>query len=183
MIRRLLIPVLIVLCGCEDEMSNQQRVKPFRPVPELGAGFAALSPVKNTISITAGLNELELRSKAVEQPAAIPIQVTMGTLEEGRTLYNIYCTPCHDKTGEGNGMVIKRGFPKPGSLIAGEVLGRSNGELFRAIDEGKGTMASQRPQLKPEQSWKVVAYMRVLQRAANSNVNELTQSEREQLHE
>ncbi len=92
-----------------------------------------------------------------------PIPITRKTLLDGRTNFNVYCSPCHGKSGYGDGVVVHRGFPSPPSFHKKELREAPVGYLFDVISNGYGVMYSHGARLSPEQRWEVVAYVRALQ--------------------
>lgn len=103
------------------------------------------------------------RGGAQAPVAKIPVAVTPALMERGRERYNIYCTPCHSATGEGSGMVVKRGFLPPPSLHDARIAALPDGELFRIISNGIRNMPAYGKQIPEEDRWAVVAYIRALQ--------------------
>jgi mono/diheme cytochrome c family protein len=112
-----------------------------------------------------------------DQPLArIPVGVDAALVAEGQERYEIFCTPCHGATGEGNGRATTFGFPKPPSLL--DDFGLSDGELFAIITHGQGQMFPYGYRVKPDERWAVIAYIRALQlRGGALNPAELTADE------
>lgn len=86
-------------------------------------------------------------------------------LARGRHVYETFCLVCHGAGGKGDGPVTKRGVPPPRPFHDPEILGMSDGRLFRSITVGKGNMPSYASQVEREDRWKVIRYLRVLQQA------------------
>ena len=97
--------------------------------------------------------------------AKAPITVDRRTLEKGQQRFAIFCTPCHDASGSGNGMVVQRGYPKPVELYSDHTRGISDGEIFDYITSGRGNMPAYGPQIPEQDRWAIVAWVRVLQRS------------------
>lgn len=107
---------------------------------------------------------------------SIPTTLSMNSLHSGRQLFNTFCSPCHDRLGEGNGRVIQRsggGLPKPPSLHHPELISAPAGYLFTVISNGKGAMKPYAGQISPEDRWKIVAYIRALQKSQNPTSQDL----------
>ena len=97
-----------------------------------------------------------------------PVVPTMASLERGRELYDVICSTCHGKWGEGDGGVVgPNRFPAPTNLQDPVVSAYPDGRLFHVISYGKGKMWGYADKLQPEERWHVVNYLRVLHRAVN----------------
>ena len=92
----------------------------------------------------------------------LPFPVTQAVLDRGQERYNIYCTPCHDATGSGNGMVVQRGYRQPQSFHT-DRLRQRGGAFLRRDDQRFGGMPDYRAQITPRDRWNIVAYIRALQ--------------------
>ena len=103
-----------------------------------------------------------------------PVKVTEAVLTEGHWRFNTYCSPCHDETGLGKGMVPKR-WPawQPQNLMEDRIVEMADGDLFNVITYGRRTMPPYGYQNRPEDRWAIIAYVRVLQRAAHGTLNDV----------
>lgn len=114
--------------------------------------------------------------------AANPLKINAALLDRGQDRYMIYCTPCHGRTGLGDGMVIKHGFPiPPPSFHEDRVVAMPDGQLFHVITNGVRNMPSYGKQIPEEDRWAIVAYMRALQRSTRATLNDVPESERANL--
>ncbi len=104
----------------------------------------------------------------------MPVPVTEALLAEGEWRFNTYCSPCHDKTGTGKGMVPLR-WPawQPANLTEDRTVELADGDIFNVITYGRRTMPSYGAQNRANERWAIVAYVRVLQRAARGSINEV----------
>jgi mono/diheme cytochrome c family protein len=93
----------------------------------------------------------------------MPFPVTEQVLKRGQERYNIYCTPCHSRTGDGNGMIVQRGFRKPPSYVDPKVLNAPIGHYYDVMTNGFGAMNDYAAQVAPRDRWAIAAYIRVLQ--------------------
>lgn len=84
----------------------------------------------------------------------------------GKRVFAIFCSPCHGDAGLGDGAVTRRGFPPPPSLDADNARKLSDGAVLRIIAEGRGNMPSLAGQVRREDQWAAIAYMRALQAGA-----------------
>jgi mono/diheme cytochrome c family protein len=103
-----------------------------------------------------------------------PVPITMDLLKKGQAKFGTYCTPCHDRTGSGQGIVpIHVPTWQPSNLMEDRVVQFADGEIFNVITNGRRTMPPYRFQVAVEDRWAIIAYLRVLQRAAHSSVNDV----------
>jgi mono/diheme cytochrome c family protein len=95
--------------------------------------------------------------------ATFPEPVTRELLARGRERFDIYCAVCHAATGDGNGMIVQRGFPKPPSLHDPRLRDAPIGHFFDVMTNGYGVMYSYASRVTPEDRWAIAAYIRALQ--------------------
>lgn len=107
-----------------------------------------------------------------------PFAITKEVLERGRNRFNIYCTPCHDRTGSGNGMIVQRGLKAPPSFHIDRLRTSAPGYFFDVMTNGFGVMYDYSAQLRPEDRWAVAAYIRVLQLSQNATVQDVPAADR-----
>ncbi|MGZ4787026.1 MAG: c-type cytochrome [Terriglobales bacterium] len=94
---------------------------------------------------------------------AMPFPVTKEVLERGRQRFNIYCSPCHSYVGNGNGMIVQRGYQRPPSYTEPRLLNAPLGHFYDVITHGYGRMADYGAQVAPADRWNIAAYIRALQ--------------------
>jgi mono/diheme cytochrome c family protein len=98
-----------------------------------------------------------------------PVVVDQRLMDRGQARFNIYCAPCHDQSGSGNGLVFQHGYGvRPTDLSTVPQL--SDGELFTVVTNGAGAMPSYRKQIPVEDRWAIIAWVRVLQRSQRTTV-------------
>ena len=107
---------------------------------------------------------------ALQGPAAypddvevFPIAVTRDTVTRGKERYEIFCSACHGLTGNGDGMIVRRGFRRAASFNDGRLREAPVGHFFDAITNGWGSMPAYAPQIPPRDRWAIIAYVRALQ--------------------
>ena len=112
----------------------------------------------------------------------MPVEITPELIRQGQTRFTTYCTPCHDRTGSGRGAVPTR-FPtwQPSNLMEDRLVEAADGDLFNVITNGRRTMPSYKFQIVTADRWAIIAYLRVLQRAAHGTVNEVPDAQRAEL--
>jgi mono/diheme cytochrome c family protein len=113
--------------------------------------------------------------------AAFPVAVDKAFLERGRQRYDIYCSPCHGRLGNGLGMVVQRGFKQPPSYHIERLRNAPVGHLFEVITNGYGAMLNYSQQIQVRDRWAIVAYIRALQYSQNASANDLPTEARAQL--
>lgn len=165
--RPLLVLLAIALCatGCRRGMVDQQHLKPLAEENFFADGRASRMPPPHTVA-RGQLREDEqfYTGKIDEQLAAtFPQPVTRQILARGRERFEIYCAVCHGRTGEGNGMIVQRGFPQPPSLHESRLRAAPVGHFFDVITNGYGVMYSYASRVGPEDRWAIAAYIRALQ--------------------
>jgi mono/diheme cytochrome c family protein len=107
-----------------------------------------------------------------------PFEVTEEVLWRGQERYNIYCMPCHGHVGDGDGMIVRRGFPAPPSLHINRLREAPAGHLFDVITNGWGAMPPYNHQIPPRDRWAIVAYLRALQLSQNATLDDVPAEER-----
>jgi mono/diheme cytochrome c family protein len=155
------------LAAC-DNMANQPKLNPY----ELPYGSQAHWPVTPPPHIVA-------RDESLHPPSAPP--VTMALLERGRQRFDIYCAPCHGRFGDGNGMIVQRGFPRPPSYYSDALRSAPSEHFYDVIGHGYGVMFSYADRVEPADRWAIVAYIRSLQASANATVADVPPDKRSAL--
>lgn len=120
-------------------------------------------------------------AKAVIVPAGLPMPATAGTYRRGRDRYEIFCAPCHSPVGDGDGMVVRRGFPAPPSYHSERLRVAPDRHFYDVITHGYGAMYPYGDRLSPQDRWAVVAYIRALQLSQHAPAAVLDQEDRGRL--
>ncbi len=172
--------------GCfEQDMANEGRLKPLEASEFFEDGMTARQPVEGTVARGQLFNDDHLYRGMVDGALAetFPFEVTADVLERGRERYEIFCTPCHDQIGTGNGIVVQRGFRRPSSFHVDALRAAPAGHFYDVMTNGFGTMPSYAAQVPVEDRWAIVAYIRALQLAQNATDADLGPQDLEQLGE
>jgi mono/diheme cytochrome c family protein len=167
------------LCGCEKQMRDmydQPRYKPFAASPLWRDGAASRPPIAGTLPHAAGRIAGTSSGRHRETPmvASVPTPATsvpttaigvptLATLRRGRERYDIYCAPCHSVVGDGDGMVVRRGFPAPPSFHTPRLREASDDYLRSVIRNGYGAMYAYATRVDAADAAAIVAYVRALQ--------------------
>ncbi|MBK7142326.1 MAG: cytochrome c [bacterium] len=108
----------------------------------------------------------------------MPVPITMQLLQRGQERYNIFCSPCHGRTGDGKGIVVNRGLLPPPSFHEQRLVDTANGYIFNVITNGIRNMPPYRFQVSVEDRWAIIAYFRALQRSHAATINDVPQEMR-----
>jgi hypothetical protein len=179
----LLAGPILSTAGCRQKMAEQPRYDPLESSNFFPDGQSARPPIENTVA-RGELHEDALLYAGISGggPATeFPFLVTLQVLERGRERYNIYCSPCHSRIGDGEGMIARRGFGPPASLHTDILRKQPPGHFFRVITQGFGAMPSYSQQIVPEDRWAIIAYVRALQLSQHASINDVPSEARDKL--
>lgn len=127
-------------------------------------------------------NEKFFTGKADGKPVTeLPVPMTRELLARGRERYDIFCAPCHDRTGSGLGMVVRRGYRRPNSFHIDRLRESPPGYFYDVISSGFGSMADYAGQIEPADRWAIVAYIRALQLSQRAALADAPEAERAKL--
>jgi mono/diheme cytochrome c family protein len=191
----LMVVALLIACtGCEKgmhDMYDQARYKPLGPsnlFPDDGASRPAVEGTEphargdfvDTSSGRIGKDEQE-RWDRDEHAADNPYPVTLQLLQRGQQRFNIYCSPCHSVMGDGDGFIVRRGFPNPPSYHIDRLRNAPDRHFFDVITNGYGIMYPYADRVHPADRWAIVAYIRALQLSQHVSADQLSAQELSQL--
>lgn len=149
----IVVSALAALAACDQpEMRDQAKVEAYETASDLPGGLAEQPRPEGVVA----------RDERIA-PAPPRPETTLALLRRGRTLYNDICAPCHSYTGDGRGMVVRRGFPPPPSFHTAALRRAGGDHFYRVVTEGRGLMYAYADRVAPEDRWAVVAYVRALQ--------------------
>ncbi len=177
----------LVLCcaGCHRDMRDQPRYEALEASSFFDNGMASRPLVEGTVA-RGHLNEDEVFHTGKEGDQfvlEVPLEINRELLERGEERFNIYCSVCHDRTGNGDGMIVQRGFRKPPSLHLERLRNAPAGHYFDVMTHGFGAMPSFRIQVPPKDRWAIAAYIRVLQMSQQATLDDVPPAERAKLEE
>jgi mono/diheme cytochrome c family protein len=159
---------LALALGCTQEpLRNQARYEPLEASALFEDGASARPLPPGTIPDSQPIDRF-----------TPPARITPEDLERGRRDYAIHCTPCHGQLGDGDGMVVRQGYPPPEPLSVARLRGASLTHLMRVIAEGQGVMFGYADVLDPLARWRVAQWVRVLQLSAHAPLELLQEHER-----
>lgn len=178
-----LAPVLAA--GCRMDMHVQPKYKTYAATDFFGDGRSARPLVAGTVA----RGHLEIDDHLYKgklngaEATTFPFPITAADLERGRERHDIYCSPCHDYTGSGRGMIVQRGFPPPPSYHIDRLRQAPAGHFFDVITNGSGSMYSYAARISPEDRWRIIAYIRALQLSQHAALEDAPPAERRKLQE
>ncbi len=166
--------------GCRLDMHVQPRYNPYDPSPFFADGRSARQPVAGTVPRDAVLADDSGSGgeSVAAQSDAFPFPVTRAVLDRGRERYNIFCAPCHGLAGDGDGMIVHRGFQAPPSYHIDRLRSAPAGHFFEVITDGFGAMYPYGYRVPPRDRWAIVAYIRALQLSRQANIAAVPEPER-----
>jgi mono/diheme cytochrome c family protein len=190
---------IAVLGGCRQDMQNQPKFIPLRSSEFYADRRSARYPVPGTIP--------QLEDKNVDREQLDPnsyylsgkhgnvygneVPTQLGDsasatgraqlLARGQQRYNIYCTPCHSMVGDGDGMIVQRGYKRPPSFHVQRLRNAPLGWFYDVISNGFGGMPDYAAQIKPADRWAIAAYIRALQLSQNASDADVAAADRDKL--
>jgi mono/diheme cytochrome c family protein len=167
--------------GCRQDMHDQPRYDPMRETAFFTDARSARPMVEGTVA-RGHLRDDELlyTGMANGQPAAVfPFPVDARVMARGRERFDVFCSPCHGRTGQGDGMVVLRGYRRPPSMHTDRLRSAPAGHFFDVITNGFGAMPDYATQVRVEDRWAIVAYLRALQLSGHATLTDVPPSERD----
>ena len=178
--RLLLLAGSLVMIGCRQDMHNQPRYKPLAGTDFFGDGRSARPVVEGTVA-RGHLRIDKARYTGKEDGMDVtefPFPITRADLLRGQERFNIYCSPCHSRIGDGNGMVVRRGFRQAASYHTDKLIKAPVGHFFDVMTNGFGAMPSYASRVEPDDRWRIAAYIRVLQLSENAKIEDVPADQR-----
>ena len=192
----LLTAYCLLAFGCRYDMQDQPRYKSYRQSDFFNDKLSMREPVEGTVArgqlrenkafysgkrenvnpniqveTTTDASGNTLVSSFPNDIEEFPLPVTKELVDRGQDRYNIYCIVCHGAVGNGDGMIVRRGFPKPPTYHDDRLRNAPVGHFYDVITNGWGRMNSYAAQIQPADRWAIVAYIRTLQISQNPSGN------------
>jgi mono/diheme cytochrome c family protein len=175
-----------LLTGCErakQDMYDQPRYKTFGAATLFADGASARTPPPGTQPRARGAFADSSGGRAgaaavqadiaAEGARSNPYPVDLRLMERGRERYMIYCLPCHSPLGDGDGLVVRRGFPAPPTFHQPRLRDAPDRHIYDVITHGYGVMAPYADRVEPADRWAIVAFIRALQLSQNAPAGSL----------
>ncbi|MGH9441734.1 MAG: c-type cytochrome [Thermoanaerobaculia bacterium] len=171
----------IAMCSaaCRQDMFNQPKYKPLQASTFFADGRASRPLPDDTVPYGESRPDELLKTGRVNGLVVdeFPFPVTAAILDRGQQRYTIFCSVCHGATGNGNGMVVQRGFKAPPSFHSDRLRQAPAGHFFEVMTNGFGAMYDYRSRITPEDRWAIAAYIRALQLSQNASLSDIPASE------
>lgn len=170
-----LAALLALLSGCGRNMYDQAKFETYDASPFYENGTSSRALLEGTVSRSRGeIDESYFTGQGDDGIATeLPFELTEAVLERGQERYNIYCSPCHNYSGNGEGMIVQKGFVQPTSFHDPRLLASPVGYFYGAITNGFGRMFSYAARVPPEDRWAIAAYIKTMQYAQSAPVADL----------
>jgi mono/diheme cytochrome c family protein len=170
---------IILLAACGENMRYNSRIQPYEPSAFFPDGQSARPVISGTMALGMLHTDDPLYTGRVgdQLATAFPLTVTRALIARGQERFNIYCAPCHGLVGDGQGMIVARGFSPPPSFHQQRLRDAPVGHFFDVITNGYGRMYSYASRIEPEDRWAIIAYIRALQLSQNATAADLTPAE------
>lgn len=174
---------LMFVAGCRQDMHNEPKMIPQRGSEMFADHRGARPQVVDTVA-RGQLHEDSYFYTGVVQGAngyreekdELPFPVTLEVLKRGQERFNVYCTPCHSRVGNGLGEIVQRGY-KPAANLHDQVrMAQPLSHYFYVMTHGYGAMPDYSAQLNPADRWAVAAYIRALQLSQDANTTDVPAS-------
>lgn len=174
----------VLLAGCTMTLRDGARLKPLEASVFFENNQSARPLVENTVAQGYLWTDPELYQGVTRDGQLVdvfPIEITPAVLERGQERYNIYCSPCHGLVGNGQGLVVQRGFKQPSSFHIDRLREAPVGYYYSVITNGFATMYSYASRVEPEDRWAIIAYIRALQLSQNATLSDVPPDLRDNL--
>lgn len=175
--------MLLALTGCRNDMHDQPRYKPlgaseFFPDHRSARPQVAGTVPRGYLRIDEARYTGKIGGEDIDQ---FPFPINKADIVRGEDRFNVYCTPCHGRLGDGNGMVVLRGFRQPPSYFSDKLMRAPVGHFFDVMTNGFGAMPSYASRVTPDDRWRVIAYIRALQLSESAKISDVPADQRQNL--
>ena len=175
------LSAILLISGCRQDMHNQPKMIPQRGSDFFADHRGARPQIVNTVArgqlqadsyfytgVVQGANGYR------EEKDQLPFPASMEVLERGQERFNVYCTPCHSRVGNGKGAIVGRGYHTAGDFQSARLRQAPLGHYFWVISHGYGAMPNYSVEIAPEDRWAIAAYIRALQLSQEAQAGETT---------
>jgi len=165
-----LLALIFVTAGCRIDMHIQPYYRPLAKSDFFSDGRSARNPVDGTVARGDLREDSYLYTGKIGNADGdyMPFPVNADVLKRGQDRFNVYCTPCHGRVGDGNGFIPSRGLKRPPSYHIERLRKAPLGYFFDVMTNGFGVMQDYSAQVAPQDRWAIVAYIRALQLSQNA---------------
>jgi mono/diheme cytochrome c family protein len=175
--------ILVLFAACRQDMHDQPKHNPLEASEFFPDMSAARLPVPGTVARGQLRDDEHLYTgKINNEPVDLfPFPVDQAAMTRGQDAFNAFCSPCHGRTGSGDGMIVQRGFTRPPSLTGEQIRVKPAGHVFDVITNGFGAMPDHAAQINVRDRWTIAAYVRALQLSAAATLADVPPAERSRL--
>jgi len=178
----LIVVIVIALTGsaCRQDMHDQPKYTPLRSTPFFGDVRSARPLIAGTVA-QGQLHEdafLETGKIGNADATVFPFPVDAAVMARGRERFEIFCTPCHGRTGTGDGMIVQRGYRRPPTYHDDRLRNAPIGHFVDVMANGFGAMPDYSDQVGARDRWAIAAYIRALQLSQHAQLADVPESER-----
>lgn len=189
--------MLLVLTGCmqgspksepaihlNPNMDYQEKKQPMESSPIFADNAAMRTPVPGTVARGELRDNIEFytgKNSSGSFVRTIPVEVTMAFLQRGRERYDIYCSPCHSRLGDGKGIVTDWGLLAPATMHVDSLRTKEDGYIFDVITNGREAMPAYKYQIPVRDRWALTSYVRVLQRSTSAKLADIPEDQRDRI--
>jgi cytochrome c553 len=173
----------LALVACRQDMHDTPRYEPLEATTFFANGQSERQPVVNTVARGQLHEDRHLEEGIVDgKPAeTFPMPVTEEVIRRGQERFNVFCSPCHGRTGYGNGMIVQRGFRQPPSYHEDRLRNAPVGYFFDVMTHGFGAMQDYSAQVPVADRWAIAAYIRALQLSQRATMDDVPEGRRAEL--
>jgi hypothetical protein len=163
---------LLLVAGCRQDMQNEPKMIPQRGTTMFADGRSVRPQVEHTVARGQLDQDQYFYTGLIDgkEHDSMPFPVTLTVLQRGQERFNVYCTPCHSRVGNGDGMIVQRGYKPAGNYHDAKRLAQPLSHYFFVMTNGYGAMPDYSAQLTPIDRWAVAAYIRALQLSQNATM-------------
>ncbi len=177
---------VFLLAGCRQDMHDQPKYKPLRESNFFADKRQSRPVLPNTVARGDLREETEFYTGKTAADAKVdldyfPMPITRAVIERGHQRFDVFCSPCHGRLGNGAGMIVKRGFKAPPSYHIQRLRDAPVGHFYDVITNGYGSMYNYASQVPPRDRWAIVSYIRALQLSQNVQGADITTEMRAKL--
>lgn len=171
----LLATAALGLAGCRQDMHDAPRYEAFEASSSFPDGRASRNPPAGTVARGWLREDDALYTGKVGGVFVneFPFPIGAAELERGQARFNIYCTPCHGKLGDGQGMVVQRGLRQAASYHSDRLRAEKAGYFFDVVTNGFGAMQGYAEQIPVRDRWLIIAYVRALQLSQHASLDDV----------
>jgi mono/diheme cytochrome c family protein len=171
--------------ACRQDMHDNPKYKPYRDggMRQLPEGTVARGSLDLVVAAPKAPVTGQASGAVTPGEDGFPFKITKEILDRGESRFNITCLPCHGKLGDGKGMIALRGFRQPPTYHQDRLRNAPTSHFYDVMTNGFGAMPAYSEVVTPEDRWKIIAYIRALQKSQSVNVNELAEDDRKKLEE